>query len=50
MLDYTMPLTTEESDFAAEHHDVILRYLRKARLPYDEFYDIAVFGYLRAVR
>lgn len=47
---YTMPLTTEESDFAAEHHDVILRYLRKARLPYDEFYDIAVFGYLRAVR
>ena len=50
MLDYTMPLTTEESDFAAEHHDVILRYLRKAHLPYDEFYDIAVFGYLRAVR
>ena len=50
MLDYTRPLTAEESNFAAEHHDVILRYLRKACLPYDDFYDIAVFGYLRAVR
>ena len=50
MLDYTLPLTSEESAFAEIRHDVLLRYLRFNRLPMDEFYDIAVFGYLRAVR
>ena len=50
MLDYTLPLTSEESAFAEKHHDVLLRYLRFHKLPVDEFYDIAVFGYLRAVR
>ena len=50
MLDYTQPLTQEESDFAAAHHNLIGRYLRRARLPEDDFYDVAVFGYLRAVR
>lgn len=50
MLDYTLPLTSEESAFAEKHHDVLLRYLHFHKLPVDEFYDIAVFGYLRAVR
>ena len=50
MLDYTLPLTAEESAFAEEYHDMIFTYLRCHRLPVDEFYDIAVFGYLRAVR
>ena len=50
MLDYTFPLTSEESAFAEKHHDVLLRYLHFHKLPVDEFYDIAVFGYLRAVR
>lgn len=50
MLDYTLPLTAEESAFAEEHHDMIYTYLRCHRLPFDDFYDIAVFGYLRAVR
>lgn len=50
MLDYTLPMTAEESAFAEKHHDMIFTYLRCHRLPVDEFYDIAVFGYLRAVR
>lgn len=50
MLDYTLPLTAEESAFAEENHDMIGTYLRVHRLPFDDFYDIAVFGYLRAVR
>ena len=44
------PLTPAECDFAAEHHDLIGAYLSMAGLPWDDFYDIAVFGYLRAVR
>ena len=50
MLDYNAKLTAEESKFAEEHHDIVFSYLRSRRLPEDEFYDIAVFGYLRAVR
>ena len=50
MLDYMLPLTSEEANFAEKHHDVLLRYLYFHKLPVDEFYDIAVFGYLRAVR
>ena len=45
MLNYNTPLTAEESAFAAEHHHLLLSYLKKARLDFDEFYDIAVFGY-----
>ena len=50
MLNYHEPLTQAESDFAAEHHDLIYGYLNQAGLPEDDFYDISVFGYLRAVR
>lgn len=50
MLNYDLPLTKVEAEFAAEHHSIIYRYLRKAGLPEDDFYDIVVFGYLRAVR
>ena len=44
------PLTPEQSDFAAAHHNLIYSYLNKRGLSVDKFYDIAVFGYLRAVR
>ena len=50
MLNYNLPLTEAESEFAAEHHSVIYGYLRKAGLPEDDFYDVVVFGYLLAVR
>ena len=50
MLNYESPLTPAESEFAAEHHDLVLAYLDRARLDCEEFYDIVIFGYLRAVR
>lgn len=50
MLNYNTALTAEESAYAEAHHGVLCSYLSKNRLPFDEFYDIAVFGYLRAVR
>ena len=50
MLHYGFPLSRAESDFAAEHHDLVFSYLSQAELPADDFYDIAVFGYLQAVR
>jgi RNA polymerase sigma factor (sigma-70 family) len=43
-------LTKEESDFAALHHGLVGRFLRKYGYPFDEFYDVVVFGYLDAVR
>ena len=50
MLNYKQPLNAQEAAFAAEHHAIVYKFLNKRRLPEDEFYDIAVFGYLRAVR
>lgn len=50
MLNYNLPLTEAESEFAAEHYPTIHRYLHMAGLSENDFYDIAVFGYLRAVR
>ncbi len=50
MLDYNAKMTAEESAFAEEHHGVVFSYLSFSKLPVDEFYDIAIFGYLRAVR
>lgn len=50
MLNYNTALTAEESAYAEAHHGMVYSYLSKNKLPFDEFYDIAVFGYLRAVR
>jgi hypothetical protein len=44
------PLTKKQAAFAAKHHNLIYSYLKSRNLPLEEFYDIAVFGYLRAVR
>lgn len=45
-----IPLTKEQRDFAAEWHNLIFSFLKAKGLPEDEYYDIVVFGYLRAVR
>ncbi len=45
-----IPLTPEQQTFAAENHGLILQFLNKNRLPEEEFYDVVVFGYLRAVK
>jgi hypothetical protein len=43
-------LTTEQQAFAAENHDLVYSFLHAKRLPEDEFYDVVIFGYLRAVQ
>ena len=50
MLNYNAPLTAEESAYAEKNHDLVHTYLALHNLPQDDFYDIAIFGYLRAVR
>ena len=47
---YNKALTQEQSDFAAEHHNLIFAFLNQKGYPEDEYYDIAAFGYLSAVR
>lgn len=45
-----IPLTMEQRLFAAEHHDLVYKYLHKRQLSIDEFYDVVIFAYLRSVR
>lgn len=45
-----VPLTAEQRDFAADHHSLVYKFLNENRLPEDEFYDVVIFGYLKAVR
>lgn len=45
-----IPLTTEEKAFANKHHNLIYGFLDQYKYSYDEFYDIAVFGFLSAVQ
>jgi hypothetical protein len=44
------PLTVEEQEFAAKNHDLIFAFLKKKKLPVHAFYDVVVFGYLKAVK
>lgn len=44
-----IPLTPEQRVFAAEHHDLVFNFLRENGLAEDEYYDIVIFGYLKAV-
>lgn len=44
------PLNEKERIFAADNEGVISWYLNLHHLDYDTYYDIAVFGYLRAVK
>ena len=50
MLNNNLPLTRMESEFAARHNALIYTFLQAFDLPEENFYDVAVFGYLRAVR
>ena len=43
-------MTQEEREFAEQHHNMVIDYLRYKRLPMDDFYDIVIFGYLSAVQ
>ena len=44
------PMTQEERDFAEQHHDLVIDYLCRKRLPTDDLYDVVIFGYLSAVQ
>lgn len=43
-------LSSEERRFAAEQHNLIYTYLSEKGLYHGDYYDIAAFGYLRAVK
>ncbi len=43
-------LTDNQREFAAEHHELVINFLRRRRLDMNDFYDIVVFGYLSAVQ
>ena len=43
-------LTKKQQNFAAEHHYVVDNFLRARRLSKDEYYDIVIFGFIRAVK
>lgn len=45
-----IPLTPEQRLFAAEHHGLVYAFLKEKNLPESEYYDIVIFGFLRAVR
>lgn len=45
-----VPLTKEQREFAAKWHNLIYVFLREKGLPREDYYDIVVFGYLRAVK
>ena len=44
-----IPLTPEQRLFAEENHNLVYKFLAENHLPRDEFYDVVIFGYLRAV-
>lgn len=43
------PLTPAEQTVAIENHYLVERFLSARRLPFDEWYDVIIFRYLRAV-
>lgn len=45
-----VPLTKEQREFATKWHNLIYTYLHEKGLPEEDYYDIVVFGFLRAVK
>lgn len=51
MKNHTLsPLTEQEKKYAEESHDLVYKFLHKYRYSIEEYYDIAIFGYLKAVQ
>ena len=44
------PMTQEEREFTEQNHGLVIDYLRRKRLPMDDFYDVVIFGSLSAVQ
>lgn len=47
---YLHGLTLEQQDFAEKNHNLVYSFLCDKKLPMDDYYDVVVFGYLRAVQ
>ena len=45
-----IPLSDIQKDFAEENHGLVYAFLNAHSLDEEEFYDVVIFGYLRAVR
>ena len=43
-------LSETQRKLVEEKHDVMMQYLDKRNLPAEEYYDVVVFGFLRAVQ
>lgn len=43
------PLTMEQRKFAEDNYRLIMEFLKKSKLDSEEYFDIAVFGYLLSV-
>ncbi len=43
-------LTERQRGLAADNHEVLMSFLEDKKLPFDEFYDVVVFGYLYAMK
>ena len=43
-------LNERQRMFAEEHHNIIEEFLNARKLPMDEFYDVVVFRFLKAVK
>lgn len=48
--DRLRPFTAKEKEFAEENHDIIYKFLRTHGYSIEEYYNIVVFGYLKAVQ
>ncbi len=44
------PLTKEQQRFAEENHHLVYAFLNEKELPESVFYDVVIFGYLKAVQ
>ena len=44
------PLTKEQRRFAEENHHLVFTFLNQKDLPESAFYDVVIFGYLKAVQ
>ena len=44
------PLTKKQQQFAEQNHDLVYAFLNVKKLPEIEYYDVIIFGYLKAVQ
>lgn len=47
---HDIPLNDTQRIFAEKNHNLVYKFLHKKNLPASEYYDIVIFGYLRAVQ